>query len=160
MSKFSQLEYGEKVSDMIFLIAMLVATSAGAKSQMLDWLEIDKDFGSGCGCSIADTDGHVLIARNEYYYDGHDPAIIKISGKRYELKWVSSSEPPIIQNRGVRFSRIYEGNSIRLELSYKTIFLCDPKDEDCEVTRYAVDAALTVNGKTHQFTGLQGSCGC
>jgi hypothetical protein len=160
----------------VVLVVTLAAVTCWAESPVLDWLDGDKRLPSGCGCSVMDAKGHLLIASelgsliDEKGVEHWPPVFIKIAGQRHELKWVSSTHPSTIQKQGVRvtingrrgdrFSRVYEGKDIRLTLNYKTTFVCSPKDESCEVTRYAVDATLMIKGQTHRLTGLKGECGC
>lgn len=149
-----------------FLMMMATAMPCGATSPVLDYLDLDADFPSGCGCSVMDAKEHFLISVKDMDYttlDGkvtHHPAIIKLAGKRYELKWISSTEKPGRPYRGERFTKIYSDGTVRLVLNYRTTFVCPPKDESCEVIRYAVDAILTNEGQVYRLTGLKGDCGC
>ncbi|MBI2335568.1 MAG: hypothetical protein HYU97_02260 [Deltaproteobacteria bacterium] len=140
-----------------FWVVLLFAMPCWAESPILDRLELDKDFPSGCGCIVGDAKGHFLVASD---IEEKSSAIIKIAGKRYELKWVSSTETSAKPRLGARFSNVYESGPIRLELNRKTTFVCSPRDESCEVTGYVVRMILTIEGQTYRWTGLKGECGC
>jgi hypothetical protein len=162
----------------MLLVITLIALPGWAKSPILDWLVEGEDFINGCGCVVSDRHDdrhdHSLVYSDidkvEYVFNDegaqigekviHAPAIIKVGGKKYELKWISSTEKTPVPKRAVRFTRTYANDKSRLILNYKTTSVCSPKNVDCEYTGYAVDAILTMDGQTHRLTELKGACGC
>lgn len=150
----------------VLIIAALVSLSCWAQTPKLDHLEIDKDFPSGCGCSVTDAKDHFLVANDFETITGKEglevkrSAVIKWVGKQHRLNFISSTKKSDTPKRGERFTKIYGDDHIRLTLNYRTTFTCPPKDESCEVVRYAVDAVLTVDGQTYRLPNLKGDCGC
>ena len=132
------------------------ARADSAKAFVLQQLEASENP-SGCSCSV-------MNAKNEYLLSADlldkASAIIRVEGRKLDMKFVSTTEKKKEPKKGDTFTRVYSNGPTTLKLNYKTISACPPDSETCEVTRYAVDGLLQ-NGKHKQnLKHLRGECGC
>lgn len=85
---------------------------------------------------------------------------MNINGKDTRLKFVKTSENTRRRAKvGDRFYEEYSAPGIKVRIDYVTKWLCPPRDESCEVTKYDVTITVT-KGKTSQVVKATGSCGC
>src|SRR5206468_917690 len=98
----------------------------------LEKLEPGTDFDSGCGCSLTNTENAFLFFSG---IENHSPAIVRTEGERKELKWLSSTRRAGRLKLGERFEQTYGDGHLKLNLKYKTTFVCGKNDEGCEVER-------------------------
>jgi hypothetical protein len=72
------------------------------------------------------------------------------------VKHVESKGEP---KKGDRSKSIYATGNIKVQVDYVVTDICDPKDQECEVTSYA--ATITVKrGSSQQVVKAVGSSGC
>lgn len=88
------------------------------------------------------------------------PAIVRINGKKMELKLISSTEKTGRPKNGDTFTRVYGSANIKLSMHYKTNFVCEKDDESCEVIRYSVDTVLKRGSENSELKNMKGDCGC
>ena len=142
----------------VVLYLFLSAQSfAEEKHISLEKLQADEDFESGCGCSVANSKDETLIFSE---LQEKAPAIVRISGQKKVLKWMSTTEKSGSPKKGDAFIRVYGNGSAKLKLNYKTTFVCGKSDESCEVTRYSVNTTLEDGKKKSEMKNLKGDCGC
>jgi hypothetical protein len=160
------------VSISIFAIAILFpATTSGSagqtkKSNDSSGFKIgylgDRSIPDGCNCTFTSlSQMHRKSPRYMFASDIEDDektAWINIDGKDIELKLLSRLDPRR-EKVGSRSGRTYTATGIKLVATYIVTWVCPPKDEACEVTRYDGVFLITKNGPTRSLK-LKGECGC
>jgi hypothetical protein len=141
------------------MFAFFVSASSFGESKNfgLEKLEQDKDFESGCSCSVTNSKNEFLVVSD---LQDKAPAVVRVGGNKLELKWISSTEKSGSVKKGDTFNRVYGDANLKLKLNYKTTFVCGKDDESCEVTRYSVDTTLEEGKKKSEMKNLKGDCGC
>lgn len=124
----------------------------------LEKLDENKDIDIGCGCTVTNRRGDYLVYSEADY---EAPATVRIDGQKRSLRWVSSNEEASGTPRiGETFYRTYRSGSTKMRINFKTNFVCGPKDDSCEVTRYKVDVLLQQGQRSNHLRNLIGECGC
>ncbi|MEP6708348.1 MAG: hypothetical protein ABJC05_12555 [Pyrinomonadaceae bacterium] len=122
----------------------------------------DRSLPEGCSCTFSTpsqrrrTDPQYLFVSD--IEDEEKTAWLNIDGRDVELKLLSSRNPRT-ERVGSRSTRIYAGAGLKVVATYITTWLCPPKDEACEVTRYDGVFKVTKAGTTRTLR-LKGDCGC
>src|SRR5688500_376719 len=83
-----------------FLIEATVQAQVQPKrteAPVLQPLEADKDFVSGCGCSVTNREEETLVFSEP---EEKSPAIVKIGGQKMTLKFKSSNEKSETAKKG------------------------------------------------------------
>lgn len=147
------------ILSLLFLFPLCVSVSAFSDSKGfgLEKLDQRQDVASDCSCSVTNSKGELLVVSD---IQDKAPAVVRVNGKKEELKWISSTEKSGTPKKGDSFSRAYGNANLKLKLEYKTTFVCGKDDESCEVTRYSVDATLEEGKRKSEMKNLKGDCGC
>lgn len=119
------------------------------------------DVVDGCGCSFqlpaerAKPDSKKFIFLSDI--DGKN-VYMNIAGKDIVLKRLGGGEFPEAKKRS-RFTERYFGDNTNVQVDYLTTWVCPPKDESCEVTRF--DGSITAQqGTQKEVLKVKGDCGC
>lgn len=131
--------------------------SFAAPGPTLNPLRDNKDFETGCGCSVWNKKGQTLVFSD---LEEKAPATVRVDGQLEKLAWSKSTKRGLDPVKGERFSQVYIKGAVRLQLDYKTTFVCGKKDESCEVTKYDVNASLSDGPRRTRLPNLKGDCGC
>lgn len=139
--------------------ATTFAKSAPAKESAFFVLEklAEDEAPSGCSCSIKNS-------KNEFIFNSDllekSYAIVRVEGRKRNLKWHSSTEKGGELKKNDTFTREYGDGKMKLKLNYKAMFVCPVDSETCEVTRYSIQAILQEGSKKSDTKNLRGECGC
>jgi len=158
-----------KISSALFCIILMAAsteakTSIKEKPIVLEKLEMGKDFEADCCCSVW-REGKDPNMQDDFVWSDlleRAPAVIKLDGKRRELKYISSTEKKTVR-KGDSFSKVYRDGKTELKLNYKVTFACPQNSleaEGCETTGYSVDLSLKDGSRKLKMNSLKGACGC
>ena len=118
-----------------------------------------KSADDGCGCSFS-------YNLTEFWKDKHlfvspmdEATFINVDGKDVELRLVTQSKENRDEKVGDRSWQTYVAGEIKVRVDYTVTKICDPNDENCEVTYYR--AKLTVmRGKQRRVVNGVALCGC
>jgi hypothetical protein len=118
-----------------------------------------KGLSEGCGCGFYyPSDSRSRSPKFIFSSDDQNFAWMNIGGQDIELKLLRSTDPKVIRV-GSRSTRIYRASGIKVTVSFVTTWICPPRDEACEVTRYNGTFTLTKGG-LKRVVILKGDCGC
>jgi hypothetical protein len=155
---------GRKIFFQIFVVSLSMLSSiqfasAKVKPITLEKLQENKDYDPGCGCSVSNQRGDILMFSEPRK---SAPAIVRIDGHKRQLAFVSSNEASGNPKLGDTFYKTYASGPTKMRINYKTTFVCGGpgSTEDCEVTRYKVDVMLKPGQRKNTLRSLDGDCGC
>ena len=122
----------------------------------------DQSLSDGCSCTFgAPTEMRRKSPRYLFVSDVEDEektAWLNVDGKDVELKLLKWRNPPT-ERVGSRSTRTYAAGPLKLTATYVATWVCPPRDEACEVTRYDGVFKIT-NGRVARTLKLKGECGC
>lgn len=88
-----------------------------------------------------------------------EPGYLNIDGETIRLKFMGSSKARRNERVGDRSRERYSAGNVTARIDYLVTAVCDPRDENCEVTRYSV--RLTVSrAKASTTVRASAACGC
>ncbi len=151
------------ISAILFILAFssesnvqAISTSSLQSSLKLGYV---KNGDIGCGCSFARNKVDLQNRRYLYIQGMDEPAYININGKNIKLHHFAPSDEQVREKIGQRSWGKFTAGDIKIRLEKIVTKVCDPNDEDCEVTNYK--ATMTVTRKAQKITvKLIGLCGC
>lgn len=114
----------------------------------------------GCGCSLSLNAADLRKGRYVFIQDDGEPAYINLDGKDLKMEEVGSGGLEAITEKvGDRSWVAYVAGDVKVRIDRTVTKVCDPKDEDCEVTHYK--AVMTIIRKSQKaIVKTIGLCGC
>ena len=155
------------VTKMISAILCILAFSSGASPQAISTSSLRSSFklgyvkngDIGCGCYFARNKAELQNRRYLYIHGMDESAYINVNGKNIKLHRFAPIYEPIREKIGQRSWGKFTAGNIKIRLEKTVTKICDPNDEDCEVTNYK--ATMTVTKKAQKIiVKLIGLCGC
>ncbi|MEO6392162.1 MAG: hypothetical protein ABIP75_09945 [Pyrinomonadaceae bacterium] len=115
----------------------------------------------GCGCYFSFNRSDYKKSKLIFFasLDNDSDIWMGIDGRDVKLKLVSRVEPKGKERVGSRATEKYSAAGVTVTLVRTVTWVCPPRDESCEVTKYS--AVFTVSkGKRKQVVRAVGECGC
>lgn len=113
----------------------------------------------GCGCYLSFNKADDKARRLMFFESDQDMGIwINIDGRDTRLRLVRESKVKRLK-LGSRLTSQYAAGDVTVDLVKTVTWVCPPRDEGCEITKYS--AVFTVRkGNRTQIVHAVGSCGC
>jgi hypothetical protein len=149
---------------LLALMAMLVLLGASviASAQQRNMVGILRMSSSadGCGCYFSFNKVDDKARRLMFFASNQDMGIwINIDGRDTRLRLVRETKPKGRIRVGSKFISHYAAGDLTVDLVQIATWVCPPRDEGCEITKYS--ATFTVRkGSRTQIVRAVGSCGC
>lgn len=86
-------------------------------------------------------------------------ALMNIDGRDVRLRFVSETKPKGKVKLGSRYTSRYQSGDVTVDVVQIITWLCPPKDDSCEVTKYSVTLTVKKGNRTQVVRGV-GECGC
>lgn len=144
----------------LFLFSASIIVSAQRKG-MVGILDMS-DRADGCGCyfSFNKADDR---ARRLVFFASHEgngnTAWMNIDGRDVRLRLVKETKPKEKIRVGSRYTSRYAAGDVTLDVIRVVTWLCPPRDEGCEITKYSTTITIRKGSRT-QVVRTVGSCGC
>jgi hypothetical protein len=146
---------------LFLLVPFLVVVSVSVTAQQRNLVGVLRmsNRADGCGCYFSFNKADDQARRLMFFESDQNMGIwINIDGRDTRLGLVRKSKVNRLRV-GSRLTSQYAAGDVTVDLVKTVIWVCPPRDESCEITKYS--AVFTVRkGNRTQVVRAVGSCGC
>lgn len=132
----------------VLTIILVQAAFACAQSSSFK-LGYIKPTVSDSGCSLARRTSAVQKDDLIFYSLSDETGYINLNGKELKLQPARASKEKPTEQVGDRSWKMYAAGAVRLRIDFTVTRICDPNDEQCEVTNYS--ATVTVQRRAQRI---------
>ena len=146
---------------LLLAAAFLLCVSFNASAQSGNLVSRLNASHDGCGCYFSFNQSDYKKSKLIFFASivEENDIWVGIDGRDVKLKLVSRVEPKGRERVGSRTTEKYSAAGVTVTLIRTATWVCPPRDESCEVTKYSAVFTVT-KGKRKQVVRAVGECGC